>query len=54
MTERGHVLKAGEDAGRNPTGKSKYPARFFGNSGVSKERVESQSAAVSYAAFCIQ
>ena len=26
MAERGHVLEAGEDAGRNPTGKSKYPA----------------------------
>src|SRR5438270_10305680 len=44
MAERGHVLEAGEDAGRDPTGKSKYPTRFFGNSGVGKERVESQSA----------
>ena len=54
MAERGHVLESGKNAGRNPTGKSKYPARFFWDSGVSKERMESQGAAAPHAAFIVE
>ncbi len=54
MAERGHVLEPVENAGRDPAGKSKYPARFLGNSGVSEERVEAQGAAASHTTFSIE
>src|SRR5579859_6353119 len=54
MAERGHVLESAEDAGRDPAGIGKYPARLLWNSGVSKERMESQGAAISHTAFSIE
>src|SRR5579871_25405 len=54
MTESGHVLETGKNAGRDPAGKGKNPTRFPGNSGVCKERVKAQSAAASHTAFSIE